>query len=116
MFEAKDAPNGLFNYILPTSDDVLKKANEIALEISNNCSAISVALSRSMLIRNQLISPEEAHLIESKAIHHLSNSDEVREGVSAFLEKRKVNFKGRAFEDLPDFYPFWNGLVTKSKL
>ncbi len=69
-----------------------------------------------MLIRNQLITPEESHLIESQAIHHLSNSDEVREGVSAFLEKRKVNFKGRAFEDLPDFYPFWKNVVTKSKL
>jgi enoyl-CoA hydratase/carnithine racemase len=42
VMKAKDAPAGLFNHVVP-KDQVLPKALEIAREIADNCSGMSVA-------------------------------------------------------------------------
>jgi enoyl-CoA hydratase/carnithine racemase len=49
VFLAKDAPAGLFNYVVP-QDQVLAKALELAREICDNGSPYSLALSRNVRV------------------------------------------------------------------
>ncbi len=115
IFSPKDAPSGLFNHVVP-QDKVLSKALEIAKEITET-SAMSAMLDRNMIIRNSYgISPEEAHLIESKAIFYSLDSPDTKEGMKAFFEKRKASYKLDPKEDAPVWFPFWIAISTKSKL
>ena len=116
VFAAKDAPAGLFNYILPTQDLVLKKAYELATEIRDNASPFSLALSRTMLIRNGNLSPEDAFFIESKAIFSCIKERDNAEGIMSFLEKRKPEFKTDSWSTLPEFFPWWTPADSSSKL
>jgi hypothetical protein len=51
--------------------------------------------------------PDKAHELDSEALHFLGSSDDVREGVTAFLEKRAASFPLRVSRDMPDFYARW---------
>jgi enoyl-CoA hydratase/carnithine racemase len=67
-----------------------------------------VALTRQMLWRLSAAGhPMEAHRIDSRAIQARGQSADVREGVGAFLEKRKAVFPDRVSADMPAFYPWW---------
>lgn len=89
-------------------DELLPKARQIATEIAENTSAISVALSRHLLWKMLGADhPMEAHKIDSKCIYWLGQSPEVAEGVLSFLEKRAPSFPGKPSKDLPDFFPWW---------
>ena len=115
VFLAKDAPNGLFNYILP-EEKVLPKALELAAEICET-SPMSSMLNRNMIIRNgHNTSPEEAHLIESKSIYWVSRQADSKEGIQSFLEKRDPNYPMDPFKDSPEWFPWWREIATKSKL
>jgi enoyl-CoA hydratase/carnithine racemase len=98
---------GLIHYVCPP-DELLSKAHEIAREIADNTSAISVALARHMLWKMLGADhPMEAHKVDSRAIFSLGQSKEVAEGVLSFLEKRQPTFPGRPSTDMPDFFPWW---------
>jgi len=116
VFSASQAPQGLFNYVVPTAEQVVAKANELAKEIRDNCSPFSLALSRTMLIRNASMSPEEAHLVESKAIFSCVAGPDNMEGIMSFLEKRPPQFKTNGWNSLPDFFPWWYPVNVKSKM
>jgi hypothetical protein len=51
--------------------------------------------------------PDKAHELDSEALHFLGSSDDVREGVTSFLEKRAPTFPLRVSSDMPDFYERW---------
>jgi enoyl-CoA hydratase/carnithine racemase len=103
--EAKEA--GLIHYLCQP-DELLLKAREIASEIAENTSAISVALSRHMLWKMLGADhPMEAHKIDSRGIFSLGQSPEAAEGVVSFLEKRAPNFPGKPSKDMPEFFPWW---------
>lgn len=108
VFSAQEAfEKRLVSRILP-SDQLLPAARELAREIADNTSAISVALSRQMLWRMLGVDhPMEAHKIESRAINALGRAADAFEGVSSFLEKRPPQFKQRPSTDMPAFYPWW---------
>ncbi len=108
VFPAQEAyDKGLASRILP-ADQLLPAARELALEIAENTSAISVALSRQMLWRMLGVDhPMEAHKIESRAINALGKAPDAFEGVSSFLEKRPAKFLQKPSTDMPDFYPWW---------
>jgi enoyl-CoA hydratase/carnithine racemase len=106
VFSAQEAfEKRLVSRILPP-DQLLPAARELALEIAQNTSAISVALSRQMLWRMLGVDhPMEAHKIESRAINALGKAPDAFEGVSSFLEKRAPNFTQKPSSDMPDFFP-----------
>ena len=103
--EAKEG--GLIRSIHP-ADKLLEEANKIALEIVENTSAVSVAMTRQMLWK--LLGadhPMEAHKVDSRAIYELGQGGDAKEGVESFLEKRPPEFPSKVSEDMPEFYPWW---------
>ena len=93
--------------VLP-EEELLPTARELAHEIADNTSAISVALSRHMLWRMLGADhPMEAHKVESKCLHYMFQSPDLLEGVGSFLEKRPPKFGMKPSTDMPDFFPWW---------
>lgn len=100
--------HGLVTEVLPP-DALIPRAREIALEIAQNTSAISVALCRQMLWKMVGADhPMEAHKIDSKGVWWTFQQPDVREGITSFLEKRPPNFTMKPSTDMPDFYPWWS--------
>jgi len=108
VFSAREAmENGLVSRVEPQKT-LLKKAREIAREIADNTSAVSVGLTRQLLWR--LLGedhPMEAHKIDSQCIYYLGKSPDSSEGVRSFLEKRPPAFPMKPSSDMPGFYPWW---------
>ncbi len=108
--EIIDAEEGLRGGLLRSvhaPEDLLPAAMELAHRIADHTSPVSVALARQMLWRNAAQShPLEAHRIDSLAMFYTSIGDG-KEGVRAFLEKRKPAYTRRASSDMPEFFPWW---------
>lgn len=103
--EAKDA--GLLKS-LHDLDDLLPAARAFARQIIENTSPVSVALTRQMIWRMAGADhPMEAHKIDSRAVQFCGKSQDAREGIAAFLEKRSAHFPGYVSTDMPEFFPWW---------
>ena len=108
VFPAEEALKGGLVRSIHKADDLLNDAKEIALEITKNCAAVSVALSRQMLWKMAGADhPMEAHKIDSRGIFARGRMQDAKEGVTSFLEKREANFSD-GIEDIPDYYPWWD--------
>jgi enoyl-CoA hydratase/carnithine racemase len=108
VFDAQEALRGRLVRSVHAPDDLLPAARALATEIADNTSAVSVALTRQMLWR--LLGadhPMEGHRVDSRAIMHTGASDDAREGVESFLEKRPPQFPGKVSAGLPDVFPGW---------
>jgi enoyl-CoA hydratase/carnithine racemase len=108
VFSAEEArAGGLVSRVL-APEALLPAAHELAREIADNTSAVSVALIRQMLWRMLGADhPREAHRIDSLGMWHTGRSADAHEGVTSFLEKRPPHFTGRPSKDMPPFYPWW---------
>jgi enoyl-CoA hydratase/carnithine racemase len=103
VFDAEEAlRGGLVSEILP-ADGLLERARELALEIAQNTSSVSVALSRQMMWQMLGAShPMDAHRLDSAAINYMGARADSREGVMSFLEKRPPAFTLRVSQDFPE--------------
>jgi enoyl-CoA hydratase/carnithine racemase len=108
VFDAEEAlAGGLVRSVHPP-DELLPAADALAREIADHTAPVSVALTRQMLWRMLGADhPMEAHKVDSRAIAARGASADVREGVTAFLEKRPARFPMRVSDGMPDVYPWW---------
>ena len=109
VFGAEEALRGGLVRSLHAPDELLPAAYELAREIADNNSAVSVALTRAMFWRMLGEShPMAAHRVDSALIDATGASADAREGVVSFLQKRPAEFPGRVPGDLPPSYPWWD--------
>ncbi|KAJ5211472.1 Enoyl-CoA hydratase AFT3-1 [Penicillium cinerascens] len=101
----------LFNEILPDPSRVLPRALELATEIAENVSPTSQYLNRALMWRNPG-TVEEAHLLESNVICQMFGAQDQKEGVQAFFEKRKPNFRANLDDNPPLNVPWWTEVDT----
>ncbi len=89
-------------------ENLMNDAKKIAQDLIEKSAPVSIAITRQMLWRSfGQADPYEAHVIESKAIDSRGASDDAKEGVNSFLEKRPAKFKNLISSDMPDFFPWW---------
>ena len=108
VFDAREALEGGLVRSVHAPSELLPTARKLAREIAENCSAVSVALSRQMLWKMLTADhPMEGHKIDSRAIYAMGESADAHEGIASFLQKRKPNFSMKPSSDMPPFYPWW---------
>ena len=107
IFSAEEAQaGGLVSEVL-SPDNLLPRAQEIAAEIAQNTSAVSVAMTRQMIW--QMLGeahPMAAHRVESRAMQQMGQMADAREGIQSFLQKRPPEFPLRVNTDMPAVYPW----------
>ena len=90
------------------SENLLDNAIDFAKNMVKNSAPVSIAVTRQMLWRSlEGSGPYDAHIVESKAIDSRGASEDAKEGVSSFLEKRTAEFKNKVSLDMPSFFPWW---------
>src|ERR1700758_626685 len=109
VFSAQEALAGrLVSKVVPP-DELLPTARALAKEIASKTAPAAVALIRQMMWRMLgADDPMEAHKVDSRGIYARGRSDDVKEGVVAFLEKRPARFKDKVSSDMPDYFPWWD--------
>ena len=108
VFPAQEALEGGLVRSIHAEEDLLNIAKQLASEIIENTSPVSISMTRHMLWKMLGADhPMEAHKVDSRAIYELGKSKDVEEGVNSFLEKRSPNFPSKVSKDMPKFYPWW---------
>lgn len=89
------------------ADQVEARARELALDIAGNCSPVALALTRRLLWHYSAEeSPAGALSVDAVLNIALGAKGDVKEGVSAFLEKRAPAFPLTVSADMPAT-PWW---------
>jgi enoyl-CoA hydratase/carnithine racemase len=104
VFTAEEAlAGGLVRSVHPAGE-VLGAARALAAEIAESA-PVSVALSRRLLwTMLGAEHPMEAHRADSRAMFARGQSDDAREGVTSFLEKRDAEFTDKVSAGLPEVF------------
>lgn len=93
FFDGHEAVSwGLANRCVP-ADEVEEAALELADRLARNA-PISLRLAKRLLDRAASVEPEEALRLEAEALAACMASDDWKEGVEAFAERREPEFRG----------------------
>ncbi|MBI1185786.1 MAG: enoyl-CoA hydratase [Alphaproteobacteria bacterium] len=107
VFPATEAKERGLVRSVHASGALLPAAQALAREIADNTAPVSVSLTRrmmwSMLGADH---PMEAHKVDSRAIIARGKSEDAKEGVMSFLEKRPAVYPVKVSSGMPDFYPW----------
>lgn len=107
VFPAAEAHEAGLVRSLHAPGDLLAAARALAHEITDDTSAVSVALIRQMIWRMAgAPHPMFAHQLDSRLIWARGNSGDALEGVKSFLEKRPASYPDKVSADLPHFAPW----------
>jgi enoyl-CoA hydratase/carnithine racemase len=108
VFDAQEALRGALVSEVVKPEELLPRARAIAREIIDNTAPVSIALIRQMMWKMLGADhPMEAHKVDSRGIYARGASADVREGVTAFLEKRPAKFPQNVSKDMPPYFPWW---------
>jgi enoyl-CoA hydratase/carnithine racemase len=106
IFSAEEAlAGGLVRSVHP-ADQLMETARRLASEIADNSAPVSVALARKLMWR--MLGAEHpmiAHRADSRAMFARGQSQDAREGVTSFLQKRDPEFTDRVSDGLPSVFP-----------
>jgi enoyl-CoA hydratase/carnithine racemase len=106
LFSAQEALGGRLVRSVHASDELLPAAQELAAEIVEHTAPVSVALARRLLwTMLGAEHPMAAHRADSRAMFARGQSEDAREGVTSFLEKRPAHFPDQVSDGLPDIFP-----------
>lgn len=108
VFPAQEAlAGGLVSKVVPP-DQLIPTARELARSFIDKTAPVSIALIRQQMWRLMgADDPMEAHKVDSRGIYARGRSDDVKEGVMSFLEKRPAQFKNKVSTDMPSYFPWW---------
>ncbi len=108
VFGAEEALKGELVSEVVAHDQLLTRAREIATDYISETAPVSIALIRQMMWQGMTMShPMEAHRMDSRLIYSRGQSEDVKEGVTSFLEKRTAAFPDKISKDMPSCYPWW---------
>lgn len=106
VFSAKEALAGRLVRSVHPAGELVGGARELAAEIAESSAPVSVALARRLMwTMLGAEHPMDAHRADSRAMFSRGQSDDAREGVTSFLEKRPARFTDRVSDGLPDVFP-----------
>ncbi|PQM29481.1 enoyl-CoA hydratase [Sphingopyxis lindanitolerans] len=112
--EAEEALHRNLVFSLHEPDQLMMAARELALEIAEQAAPLSASLTRQMFWRLAAAEhPMAAHRADSRAIQMLGGTQDAREALAAFLEKRAPVFTGRVSSEMPNIWPEWSEPVFR---
>ena len=104
VFRAEEAVRAGLVRSLHAPEDLLPAAKAFAKELTAESAPVSIALTRQMMWRMMGAEhPMIAHRLDSRGIWSRGQSDDAREGVTSFLEKRPASYPNKVSSDFPDF-------------
>lgn len=108
LFPAEEArERGLVRSVHAPAD-LLPAARALAREFVDNAAPMSMAVTRQLIWRGLVADhPMEAHRADSRSMRLRGASDDAKEGIASFLEKRPAQFPDPVSAGLPDLWPEW---------
>ncbi|ASK35655.1 crotonase/enoyl-CoA hydratase family protein [Alloalcanivorax mobilis] len=105
VFSAAEAKERGLVRSVHKADELYPAAVALAREFADQTAPVSVAVIRQMIWRMAgAETPMQAHQMDSRAMKSRGASEDVKEGVTSFLEKRPAKFPDQVSKDLPDFF------------
>jgi enoyl-CoA hydratase/carnithine racemase len=110
MIDAREALSaGLVSEVLPPAD-LLPRANEIARGIAETA-PVATAATRALRWRMAAATdPMEALKVDAPLNAALATTEDAREGIASFVEKRPARFAGKTSDGFPEAFP-WPELI-----
>ena len=106
IISAKEALEfGIVSHVWP-DNEFMARTRDLAADIAINTAPVSVAMTKRLIygFLNES-EAEKAQGVDAKAFWWAGRQADSREGVTAFLEKRKPEWKMKPSRDMPDFLP-----------
>ncbi len=109
VFPAAEALDGGLVRSVHAPDELLPAARALAKRMTENSSAVSIAVARKMMWRMLGADhPMEAHKVDSRGILERGRSADVKEGINSFFEKRPPVFPDQVSHGLGTIFADWS--------
>ncbi len=108
VFPAEDALAGGLVRSVHEPDDLLPAAYALARRLTESSAPVSIAVARKMMWRMLGADhPMEAHKVDSRGILERGRSEDVKEGINSFFEKRAPQFPDKVSDGLGTIFSDW---------